>query len=56
MPQSALEGERALEIGALAPDTATSLPTFMFIAGCLVLVGAFLIRPPAASATMVRVA
>ena len=37
VPKSALEGERALEIGALAPDTATTLPTLMLNAGCLVL-------------------
>jgi sortase A len=44
-PRNALEGERALEVGALAPDTATTLPTLMLAAGCLVLVGGYLIIP-----------
>jgi LPXTG-site transpeptidase (sortase) family protein len=44
-PRTALEGERALEIGALAPDTATSLPTIMVIAGVLVSLGAYLLIP-----------
>jgi len=44
-PRNALEGERALEIGALAPDTATSLPTLMLIAGALVSLGAYLLIP-----------
>jgi sortase A len=44
-PRTALEGERALEVGALAPDTATSLPTIMVIAGALVSLGAYLLLP-----------
>ncbi|MFL5571344.1 MAG: hypothetical protein ACJ772_12270, partial [Gemmatimonadaceae bacterium] len=34
-PRNALEGERALEVGALAPDTATTLPTLMAAAFAL---------------------
>jgi sortase A len=45
-PRTALAGQRALETGALAPDTATALPTLLVIAGCLVFVGGFLIIPP----------
>ena len=45
VPMTALEGERALAIGAVAPDTATTLPTLMLAAGCFVLVGTFLILP-----------
>ena len=44
-PQNALEGERALEVGALAPDTATALPTIMLIAALLVLLGLHFIIP-----------
>jgi sortase A len=44
-PQNALEGERALEVGALAPDTATALPTIMLIAALLVLLGVYFIVP-----------
>ena len=44
-PRNALEGERALEVGALAPDTATSLPTIMLVAGILVAVGLYLVLP-----------
>jgi LPXTG-site transpeptidase (sortase) family protein len=44
-PRNALEGERALEVGALAPDTATVLPTLMVIAGLLVGLGAYLLLP-----------
>ena len=44
-PRNALEGERALAVGALAPDTATTLPTIMLLAGCLVLVGGYLSIP-----------
>jgi len=44
-PRNALEGERALEVGALAPDTATSLPTLMLLAAALVAAGAYLMLP-----------
>jgi sortase A len=44
-PRNALEGERALEIGALAPDTATTLPTVMLVAAVLAVVGAYLLVP-----------
>jgi sortase A len=44
-PRTALEGERALAGGALAPDTATTLPTMMLIAGTFVLLGMYLIIP-----------
>jgi sortase A len=44
-PRNALEGERALEVGALAPDTATALPTIMLVAGLLVLVGLYFVLP-----------
>ena len=44
-PRNALEGERALEVGALAPDTATVLPTLMVIAAALVLAGAYFLVP-----------
>ena len=44
-PRNALEGERALEMGALAPDTATSLPTMMVIAAVLLGVGVSFIVP-----------
>jgi sortase A len=44
-PRSALEGERALEVGALAPDTATTLPTLMVIAAALVCFGAYFLIP-----------
>ena len=44
-PANALTGERELAVGALAPDTATSLPTLMVVAVLLVALGASLIRP-----------
>jgi sortase A len=44
-PRNALEGERALEVGALAPDTATALPTVMLIAVILVCLGACFMMP-----------
>ena len=44
-PRNALEGERALDVGALAPDTATALPTIMLIAAALVLIGLYFILP-----------
>ena len=44
-PRNAVEGERALALGALAPDTATSLPTVMVVAAALVVVGLYLIIP-----------
>ena len=40
-PKNALEGERELAVGALAPDTATVLPTVMLVATILFLVGAY---------------
>jgi len=39
-PQNALAGERQLAMGALAPDTATSLPTLMVLALLLLALGA----------------
>jgi sortase A len=44
-PPNAIEGERALAVGALAPDTATSLPTFMAVATILALAGVYLTMP-----------
>ena len=44
-PRNALEGERALEMGALAPDTATTLPTMMLIATLLLGIGVYFILP-----------
>jgi LPXTG-site transpeptidase (sortase) family protein len=44
-PRSALEGERALEVGALAPDTATVLPTVMLIAAVILSCGLYLVAP-----------
>ena len=44
-PPNAIEGERALAVGALAPDTATSLPTFMAVATILALSGVYLTMP-----------
>lgn len=44
-PRSALDGERQLAAGALAPDTATALPTLMLAAAVLVGLGAFLMLP-----------
>ena len=44
-PRNALEGERALQVGALAPDTATVLPTLILIAAMLVSFGGYLLLP-----------
>ena len=44
-PQNALAGERQLAMGALAPDTATSLPTLMVLALVLLALGALFMRP-----------
>ena len=44
-PHNAVEGERQLAFGALAPDTATSLPTFMAIALLITLSGTYLLLP-----------
>jgi LPXTG-site transpeptidase (sortase) family protein len=44
-PRNALEGERALEMGALAPDTATALPTMMLISAMLLGLGVSFIVP-----------
>jgi sortase A len=44
-PRNALEGERALEVGALAPDTATTLPTMMVVAAMLLGLGVYFIAP-----------
>ena len=44
-PRNALEGERALAVGALAPDTATPLPTLMLLAGLLVALGIYFLLP-----------
>jgi sortase A len=46
-PRNALEGERQLAVGALAPDTATPLPTFMVLASVLLLTGVYLVLPRA---------
>jgi len=43
-PPNALAGERELAVGALAPDTATALPTLMVVAALLVAFGASLMR------------
>ena len=44
-PRNALEGERALDVGALAPDTATALPTIMLVAVLLLLSGFYFMVP-----------
>ncbi len=44
-PANALDGERELAVGALAPDTATSLPTLMVVAALLLALGASLMTP-----------
>lgn len=44
-PRNAVEGELALEVGALAPDTATILPTLMVLAVVLLGAGAYLLVP-----------
>jgi LPXTG-site transpeptidase (sortase) family protein len=44
-PRNALEGERELEVGALAPDTATVLPTVMLLATILLAGGAICLIP-----------
>jgi LPXTG-site transpeptidase (sortase) family protein len=44
-PRNALEGELALEVGALAPNTATTLPTMMVIAAMLLGLGVYFIVP-----------
>ena len=44
-PANALTGERELAVGALAPDTATSLPTLMVLAVLLMALGASLMTP-----------
>lgn len=44
-PRNALEGERALAVGALAPDTATALPTVMVFAIGFLLGGAYFLLP-----------
>ena len=44
-PRNALEGERELAVGALAPNTATVLPTVMLIAASLLLCGAYMLLP-----------
>ena len=43
-PPNALEGERELAVGALAPDTATALPTLMVVAALLMVLGVSLMR------------
>jgi LPXTG-site transpeptidase (sortase) family protein len=42
-PRNALEGERELAVGALAPDTATSLPTLIVIAAAMLSTGVYLV-------------
>jgi sortase A len=44
-PKNAADGQRQLALGALAPDTATSLPTLMLIAATLTLMGVYLVAP-----------
>jgi sortase A len=44
-PRTALEGERELAVGALAPDTATALPTLMVIAAVVLSTGVYLALP-----------
>ena len=44
-PRTALDGERALEVGALAPDTATVLPTLMLVAAIILSGGVYLLAP-----------
>lgn len=44
-PHTALEGERELAVGALAPDTATVLPTVMVVAAALLVIGAYFLVP-----------
>lgn len=44
-PRNALEGERELAAGALAPDTATALPTVMVVAVVVFLAGVSLSLP-----------
>src|SRR4030095_1725819 len=44
-PRNAIEGERALEVGTLAPGTATVLPTLMLIAVVLLTAGIYLLMP-----------
>lgn len=44
-PLNAVEGERALAVGALAPNTATLLPTLMLAATTLLLSGGYLLVP-----------
>ena len=44
-PRNALEGERELAVGALAPDTATALPTLMVIAAVILSTGVYLTLP-----------
>jgi sortase A len=44
-PRNALEGERELAVGALAPDTATALPTLMVIAVVILSTGVYLALP-----------
>jgi len=44
-PRNALDGERQLTEGALAPDTATALPTLMVVAAVLLGLGVVLIVP-----------
>jgi sortase A len=44
-PRNTLQGQRELAVGALAPDTATTLPTLMVVAAFLLGVGACLMVP-----------
>ena len=44
-PRNAVEGMRELAVGALAPDTATVLPTMMVVAAALLGLGLYLMRP-----------
>jgi len=43
-PPNAIEGEKELAVGALAPDTATALPTLMAVAALLLAAGASMMR------------
>lgn len=44
-PRNAIEGARELEVGALAPDTATILPTLMLLAVLLLGIGGYFLVP-----------
>jgi LPXTG-site transpeptidase (sortase) family protein len=45
VPRNAVEGERELAVGALAPDTATALPTLIVLAVVTLSTGVYLVLP-----------